>query len=346
VLKEINLIVNAAPLPLDQAYEHLTSPNKQRKVIIAQRESIDPTLIKDSQALGKTLFGQQGPGSEDALFSYLQQDVRSWNDDLVGFQPLASTDKYPGLSEIKSAIAALQRFTQESDSLRFLKRFVATKDELLDLAEDVQELRDFYTTQKHSWEELRAGVETLALNRLQLESDGEAGPALTRMEEILGTERPYKLLHEVEPLLHTARTVNDKLISAARGPAVTEIQRLFDMVTAELDRVSADDTLRRTATDKLNQLRETAAEAISIAHIAEATRAAESAYEHAMTAIEQRPTKPDNPKPDPVKKRHVVEVRTLAEGFIETPEQLDDFLEKLRARVKAAIEAGERVQIR
>ena len=76
VLKEINLVVNAAPLRLDQAYDHLTASSKQRKVIITQRESADSDLIKNAQALGKDLFAQQGPEREEALFYLPQGEAR------------------------------------------------------------------------------------------------------------------------------------------------------------------------------------------------------------------------------------------------------------------------------
>jgi hypothetical protein len=359
VLKEINLVVNAAPLPLDQAYDYLTSSSKQRKVIITQRESAAGDLIKEAQALGKSLFAQQGPGGEEALFTFLQEKVSAWNSALAVYEPLAKTGKYPGLGEIQNGLAALRKFVEESDSLRFLKRLVENKNELLGLGEDIQELEDFYTNQKHSWEKLRAAVDELSQNRLQLEADRAAGPALARMEEILAAPRPYNLLQEVADLIHTARSVNDQLVSEARGPAIAAIQNLIEGVAGELDKVSAGDALRQTATGELTNLLDTAMKASSIAHINQARQTAETAYDRALTAIEKSQARPDGiadgledataatPPTPPVKKRRVVEPRTLLSGgFIETPADLEDFLARLRAELEAALEANERVQIK
>jgi len=347
VLKEINLLVDKAPLSVAQAYDHLTSSSKQRKVLITQRELSSDDLIKEAQALGKELFAQQGPSDEDALFTFLREGLTSWNGDLTGYEPLAKTGKYPGLSEIQNCLACLRKFVEESDSLRFLKRFVENKDEMLELTEDIQELKGFYTNQKHSWESLRAAVEELSQNRLQLEAHEEAGPALVRMEEILAAPRPYNLLHEVADLTHTARSVNDQLVSDARGPAVAEIQGMLDGVTGELDKMSAGDVLRKTATDDLAKLLGTAMGATSIAHIAQASRTAEVAYDRALTAIENAPPpKHDDPTPK-VKRRRIVEAKSLWSGdFIETPEDVEAFLNKLRAELEAALEADERVQIK
>ena len=357
-LKEINLVVNAAPLRLDQAYDHLTTSSKQRQVIITQRASASSDLIKQAQALGKELFAQQGPGGEQALFTLLKEKLSGWNSDLAGYEPLAKTGAYPGLREIQDGLAALRKFTEESDSVRFLKRFVENAGELRDLADDLHDLQGFYTNQRHSWEQLRVAVDVLAQNRLQLEAHPKAGPALARMETILAAPHPYGLLHEVAGLSHTARNVNDQLISAARVPTVAEIQGLLDGITIELDKVEASKSLRETATSELVKLLETAAQSTSIAHIAQARQTADAAYEKALTAIEQAqlPPAPDpddptppgpTPPPPTIKKRRVIEAKSLwSGGFIETAVDMESFLTKLRSELEAALAANERVQIK
>jgi hypothetical protein len=353
VLKEINLLVNAALLPLDQAYDHLTSSSKQRKVILKRRESAADDLVKKAQALGMELFAQQGASGEEALFTFLLGQLSSWNTDLAKYKPLAETGNYPGLAEIKTSQAGLRKFVEESDSLRFLKRFVENKDELLKLAEDYQELQEFYINQKHSWENLRSAVDDLSQNRLQLEAHATAGPVLARMVEILGTSRPYNLLHEVAELAHTGHSVNDQLVSKARTPAITAIEEKLEGITRELDRVSADESLRIAATDKLNRLLNRATVETSIAHITQAAQTAEDAYDRALVKIEQELAKittrvgePPPPKPK-LKKRRVVEVKKYCSGdFIETIEDLNAFIAKLRAELEAALKADERVQIK
>jgi hypothetical protein len=351
VLKKINLVVNGAPLALDQAYDHLTASSKQRKVIITQREGPDPDMIKKAQALGKDLFAQQGPSGEETLFAFVQDHLTAWNSDLASYEPLAKTGKYPGLGEIESSIECLEKFVDESDSLRFLKRFVENKNELLDLSEDILELKGFYTNQRHSWEGLRTVVDALSQNRLQLETHETAGPALARMEDILATARPYQVLHEVADLTHTARSINDLLVDGVRGSSLAEIQKLIDGVTEELDKASADEVLRKLALDELTKLLNTAKHATSIAHIAQAKQTSEEAFDRALIAIDKaqipQPRKPGGPPKPPVKKRRVVEAKSLWPGnYIETPTDVETFLTKLRSELEDALKANERVQIK
>ena len=132
------------------------------------------------------------------------------------------------------------------------------------------------------------------------------------------------------------------------------MQGLLAGVTEELDRVSADAALRKKTSGELAKLLASATQATSIAHIAQARQAAEAAYDRALAAIEQ--AQAAQPKPDvltatpsipPVKKRRVVEAKSLWSGsFIETEDDMEDFLKKLRVVLKAALAANERVQIK
>ena len=352
VLKEVTLVVDAAPIPPGQAFDFLTSSTKQRKVIVRLRKVADKAVLKSAQALGKDLFEQQGPAGQDPLYDFLKRKLETWRDKLVQYEPLAKTGNYPGLTEIQSGLAALKKFVAERDSLQFLQRFVENKKELLDLAEDFQDLKEFYTNQKHTWESLTRTVQVLKQNRMQLEGHAQAGPALQRMEEILRHKTPYGMLHEVADLSHTATAANDALVQSTRKPVVQEIEGLLDGVNAELEKISASPTLRAMATQWLEKHLDAARTTSSIAHMAQARQAAEGAFDKAMTAIEEAQAPPPGPGPTPppkpqVRKRRVVDPKALCAGsFIETEQDIDDFLRKLRAELEAAIKAGERVQLK
>jgi hypothetical protein len=76
------------------------------------------------------------------------------------------------------------------------------KKDLLDLADQYHDLEHFYDHQKPTWEKLRKAHTAFQLNRLELEKDAQAGPALKRMQEILsaslslrthqGSRRPHQ----------------------------------------------------------------------------------------------------------------------------------------------------------
>ena len=346
VLKEINLVVSVAPLALADAYEHLISSSKQRKVIITKREAVGGDIIKKAQELGQDLFGQQGPGSESELYTALRNHLEAWNSKLGQYEPLAKTGEYPGLSEIQDSRNTLRKFVEETNSRIFLNRFVENKGELLKLSEDFSDLDGFYTNQKHSWEKLRKAAQTFAQNRHQLEPHVDAGPALARMEEILTLEKPYNYLQEVGALIHVVEAVNSEMVAQARVPAMARILGRLDCARSELDKVSADEALCSRATAELEKMLKAAAESnLSIAHIAQTAQAADAAFDRALSIIEQSQAK--KPTAPPPRSRRVVVVNEMVSGgFIENEGEMNAFLDKLRSELKAALADNHRIQIK
>ena len=347
VLREIDLQLDGAQLPLDKAYDALTSSAKQRKVVLTMRESADGQLLKDARALGKELFAKQPPGSEDGLFQSLKANLASWDQDLQGYGALADTGNYPGRDAIQEARNALRKFVQETASIKFLQRFVEHRSDLLDLADDVRELQDFYKDQKATWESLRRSVDELRLNQMSIEADDQAGPAFARMQEILKHERPYGMLHEVAGLQHTAGEVNQRLITEARVPAVAAIEKVQASLVAELDKASADEALRKQAMGELYKLLQRAKTLSNIPQLSQLHSAADTAFDNALRAIEAAAKKKGDGKEAPkIKPRKTIEVRSLCDGgFLETEDQARAFLDKLSAAVLEAVKSA-RVQIK
>ena len=97
--------------------------------------------------MGKELFSEMGPDGEDALFAFLQGKLRGWQTNLNSFKPLADTGNYPGKDEINDGLASCRKLlgtattaTSSSNSS------MASKDDLLDYADQFQELEHFTNT--------------------------------------------------------------------------------------------------------------------------------------------------------------------------------------------------------
>ncbi|MFN9174043.1 MAG: hypothetical protein ACK58N_05875 [Synechocystis sp.] len=211
---------------------------------------------------------------------------------------------------------------------------------------------NFYTHQRHSWEQLRSTVQDLSQNRLQLESHPEAGASLSQMEAILKAKRPYGSLNQVSALKASASAYNTQLVTDARQGAMTTLQTYLGQIEAEVSRLALDGTVRSQAIAPLQRLIKEVEQSSSIAHIYQAQAQGESVFDRGMALIEkasQPPVDPDidtPPKPT-TKPRRVVEVKRLcSDSFIETPEQIDQFLAALRQELETVIAANERVQIK
>jgi hypothetical protein len=356
VLGEISLMMDSALVPIDKAYEAITSPAKRRKITVIKRQTADPKAIQDARNLGKELFYEMGPDGEDAVFSFLQNKLRGWQTSLSGYKPLADTGSYPGQEEIADGLLLVKKLLTYDNSYKFIEQFNSQKADLLDLANKFNQLEQFYEHQKPTWEKLRKAYERFQLNRLELERDAQAGPALARMQQILAAPSPYSLIKEAEGLITVVGTANIALVTARRTEATQRIDSLLEKLTAEVEAATGDAGLRAGCLNPLETLKSRVLTEESLAHITQAESEALKEYDAASKRIEEyvrklaeKPTQEGSgtpPIPKLKKKRVVEPSKLVTKTYLETKGDVDGFLDTLRKELEQAIASGERIEIR
>ena len=387
VLNEASLISDSAAIPPDKLYEALTTPAKRRKIVVRQRETADPRAVQAARTLGKELFAEMGPDGEEALMQFLQGKLRDWQLALQGFRQLAETGQYPGQTEIVDGLTLLGPLLAATDSRRFVEQWNGQKAALLDLAENYRDLEHFYNHQKPAWEALQRAQRAFHLNRLELERQGEAGPALRRMHEILAARHPYALIKEGEALIRTVEGVNSGLLANRRSQALGRIGQHLETLEADLTAAQADAPLRTTCRQPLEALREQVSSEPSLAHITQAEEEALREFDAAVSRVEQWQAaraavppavsppvgpgiggtgtgKPGSTEPDPQvtppaatppvappsqplrRQRIVKPAALLRTPYLETAEQVTEFLAALKTELDQALANNERIQIR
>jgi len=356
VLGEIQVVMNGAVVPTEKVYGEISAPAKWRKITIVQRRNVDTKLLQTTRALGKEVFSEMGPESEEGLFAFLTGKLKKWDADLQSYKPLADTGNYPGHEEITDGLRTVAKLLAEDDSFKFIERFNALKPELLELADDLHELKNFYDHQKPAWEKLRKASERFQLNRLELERDTHAAPALKRIHDILSAPCPYNLIKEGDGLIQTVSGVNDALVSARRAEALKVTDEQIVQIGRELEVVKADAGLKAACLQPVQDLRTQVEREQSLAHIAQAQAETVNALDTAISRIEAalkaktpplaQPGKTDPPAPV-VKSRCIIKPADFVnKPYLETSDDVKAFIEDLRQRLEAAIAKNERIQIR
>jgi len=356
VLGEIQVVLNGAVVPTEKVYAEISAPAKWRKITIVQRRNVDTKLLQTTRALGKEVFAEMGPESEEGLFTFLTGKLRNWDTDLQSYKPLANTGSYPGQVEIADGLRTVAKLLAEADSFKFVERFITLKSELLELAEAFHDLKNFYDHQKPAWEKLRKVSERFQLNRLELERDPKAAPALKRIHEILNAPSPYKLIKEGDGLIQTVSSVNDALVSTRRAEALKAIEVQTAEISRELEAVKADAVLKSACLQPLQNLHKQVEHEQSLAHIAqaqaEAMDALDTAVSHIEAALKAKTTPlaqlgPAGPSAPAMKSRCVIKpADAVTKAYLETPEDVEAFMRDLRQRLEAALARNERIQIR
>jgi hypothetical protein len=353
---DISLVLDGDTLSLEKTYEPLTSPSKWRKLTIVKRKTIDSGQLQQARQLAKELFGRLAPDGEDAIAAHLREQFGRWRGDLSEYLTLTGTGQYPGGLTIAEALGVLKPLSAESDSIALIEQFLARESDLLDLADDIHELRHFYTHQRQAWDSLIDARQRFQANRVELEQDADAAAALKRIGEILRAPAPYGMVKEAAALIACIAQANDALIAAQRARILPAIDKELSKVQRELDTAQADQDLRNQCLYPLQQLKQQAESQTSLAHIAQAARRAlelaDAAFARIEAAIPPPPRKPgdavkDHPDTPYVKPRRVIKAAALTpEGYLETQADVDGYLSKLRAALEKGIAAGDRIEIR
>src|SRR5205823_4166949 len=184
----------------------------------------------------------------------------------------------------------VDKLLADKDSFKFIERFNALKSDLLDFAERYHDLENFYDHQKPTWEKLRKANERFQLNRLELERDAQAGPALKRIGEILAAPAPYGLLKDAESLISTVAAVNSALLSARRQEAVAKIDGHYATLTKDIAAGGGDPARRAACLRPLEALRQQVEKEEGLAHVTQAETEGLRLFDEAVKKIENHET--------------------------------------------------------
>lgn len=345
VLGEINLILDATAIPVEKAYDPLTTPNKWRRITITKRHLADPHLLQQARTLGKDLFSTMGPDGEDPLFQFLTLKLKEWESALESYRPLAETGKYPGKEEIANGLALIKRVLADQESFPFLERFITLKQDLLKLADELRDLNQFYTHQKSTWEKLHEAYEGFQLNRRELNRDSHAAAALIRMQDIRKAPSPYGLIKEAEDLIARVSRVNTELITEHRKQSGNTITEYIQRLKEDLTRVKGAGSIQDTCLQPLERLLNQVEHEKSLAHLTQAETEARNEYDKAVAQLEAFVEKA--PEKTTVKKQRIIEPAKLVQTpYIETEQEAQQFLTTLQDALQQALRNHERIQIR
>jgi hypothetical protein len=359
VTGEIHLLRGGAKVPIDRAYDDLSTATKWKQIVVLQRKMPDPVELQKARKLGQDLFGAMGPDHEEQLFTHLQEQIKSWSDALNQFKPLADTGNYPGKQVIDSNLPLLGQLLAENDAYKFVQSFLSRKEDLLDLSDNFHELSNFFSKQRTLWDELRKAVERFQLNDLDLQQHPEAVTSMQRMKQILQASNPYKLISEVRGLIDKVDAINSALVSARRAKVLEVLAEKQTQTFAEIETAGNPNELRSKAAARFEALRNSAVKYDSVAHLDQAAHEASRIFEATITAVEEyaskpvptqpiaSPTSPAKPQQPAPKPRRVVHVANfLKKPFLETTDEVDDFLASLRSELLEGIAKSERIQLK
>jgi hypothetical protein len=352
---ELSLKLNQTVLPIEKIYEQLNPPSRWRTIEVERRKAIGSAELQQARNLTRDIFGKLPPEDEDRLYAAIKGHLESWQQEFRQWSTLSNTG-YPGKSLADEGLALCDKLLSAPDSFTAIQQFTSHKDDLLDTADNHQELSHFFTNQKPVWDKLIKALREFEPNRPELEKDNDAKIALQRLEAIRTAPSPFGLLHEVEALVTKIDQVNSAAVAKTRTHVLGHIDNQIARVSTDLDATKADADTRNRCLLKLQNLRQQAEAQTSLAHLYQlstgSTDAADDAVDElarisakAKKVAEEKGEYPSEPMPA-VKPVKAIHASRLSSTYIEDAESAEQYLEELRKQIMDALAKDCRVQIR
>jgi len=230
---------------------HFSEPDQWKYVEIIKPEVVEESVLLRAQHLGKKLFKNVAPVSQNRLCQKLRSRLRMWKSDLEEFQKVAATGDYPGTNEILKGLYLLNNLLSIHDPCKFIETFLNNEDRLNDAYSHFVILEYFYKNQIRRWKALVEAVEDYKPNRMILEKDPDVGKALETLCNILKNPKPYNMIKKIKSLISIVKAANDpiieKQITSAKALAVERIEKKIDKIVRILDEKNANGDTRNKA---------------------------------------------------------------------------------------------------
>jgi len=189
-------------------------------------------------------------------------------------------------------------------------------------------------------------------NHEALQQDINAANAIKELTAIRDNPAPYSQINRIEPLLNTVETVNEHLAATEREIALLAIEQKLAEIETALDHVQANADLRNKALRPMQQLKISIAGQSSIPQIRYLAERAGTLLDTAMDIIasEQKPSPPGTDAGNAGTKQQktvkVIHAQELSNKmYLETEDEVDAYLTKLRKALVAVLQEGKKARI-
>ncbi|MBK9154356.1 MAG: hypothetical protein IPM25_09090 [Chloracidobacterium sp.] len=155
------------------------------------------------------------------------------------------------------------------------------------------------------------------------------------------------MIREIDGLLSSVDSVNQQVLNGRRERAIQSIEAKIAQLKSELDSIRADSDTRNAILTPFQAAKGVIEHEESIQRIAfQEGEHAEDLFQNALDAIENKRPKPADGKSAVARKTRTVCPATLnTKTFLETPEDVDEFLDKLRVEMEEALKDNARIRI-
>ncbi len=333
--------------------DYLRKKSEIDKAVVTRRIAPSEDLIRKSVTLLRDYLGAMDiPSDEDGLIRFV---IATLEDKQRHYQQLLdnaySRERYPQREDVTAARDLMQNIlSQRRDNVALLTRLAQKQDDLLDSAEDLEDVEMFFGSQRVIFDDARRQMDRVSKERDYFSTDADAQEIFRTVSTILAMPKPYDRIGELPALVVKVREKYDALLDVKRDE-VTEIVRQGMQDVHELASEARDaDALLRQADDWFVKKREALKEATSLTDL-DAMITQVLNYKDTICRRMEPMVARDDPKhdekddPRPKKIQTIRRYDLCAVKRLRSEEDIDKYVDEIKRKLLNALDACDELQI-
>lgn len=327
------------------------------KAIITRRVAPSEALMrKSTEFLREYLNAMDIPQGEDDLVAFVKSTFEQKRDHYQKLLDQYTTHAYPEKNLLTQARdMTTDILSQSGDNVALLNRMVQRQDDLLDMSEDLEDLEQFFASQKSVFDSAADSLQNFDKERDYLSNEPELADALETISTILAMEKPYRRIGELPVLVQQLKNGHITLLAEKKVQVLTEIAQCEQDVLHYAKENACDDEkilkdaksyyfLKHSMAEKSSSLMELDAVLTQIQSKKDAY------YQHITAAVTTPPVETGDDQvaeelPHPPKIINVSRAELCRVKRLNSREDIDVYVESIRAALYQAIDQGDGVQI-
>lgn len=349
-LELLEAMENDRPLARTELEGALRDVNRQGRVLLQKKKHLDRAALADFQRFVGQFVPGESPQDGPSRVRAVETKATDWVRLLKGYEP----GRYRFDGEVSEALGMLTPLTttQHTEEEMLDPRILGGFDDLIEIVDDfLMPYRDF--VERHEQELRDALAEADGLSIFELTEDGRR--AIEELRALAESPTLYVRTQEISPLVERIRGARVALVQAQRDKVLRRIDEAVVELRGSAEFKAASEHARLKVDAEMERLCSEVNRVSKPGHAEEVGRRLERRVDDLYAALIASAVPAESADADdateaqrPAAGRPIIvrleELLPRTSGVLSTPEQVDEYVERVREQMLAAVRDGKQLR--
>lgn len=345
-LELLEALENDRPLARTELEGALRDVNRQGRVLLQKKKHLDRAALADFQRFVGQFAPGESPQDGPSRVRAVEVKAAEWASLLKGYK----SDRYNFDDYVAEALDLLMPLTttQHTEEEMLAPQIRGGFDDLIEIVDDfLMPYREF--VEGHEQELRDALAEADSLSFFELTGDGKQ--AIDELRKLAGDSRLYVRTQEIAPLVRRIDAARRALVQAQRDKVLRCIDEAVAGISGSAEFKAASENARLRVDAEMERLCDAVNRVSKPGHAEEIGRQLDQRVNDLYAVLIASATPAEHPDADeltePTKRPTIVrlvDVLPKTTGLLSTPDQVNDYIERVREQMLAAVNDGKQLR--